>query len=656
VKLTKNIMVNTRQRINTPASGQHTRREFRRLQQQQQDHSSDRKPIHHAGQVIDDQSIPYVTGREEDVAKSGPQLPSAYAAFKALLTARLLAAFWSCISDCDETYNYWEPMHYLIYGKGFQTWEYDPEYGLRSYAYILLHTVPAWIYANALQPNRMYVFYCVRCMMAMASSACEAYFYIGVSQEIGANVGRITLAIMIFSAGMFVASTALLPSTTSMYLCMLAHGAWFQQSYALAIFATALSTYLSWPFAAILGVPIAWDVLLRKKKYWFFIKWCLISTFTILVPQILLDSDYYGQLTLAPLNIVKYNVLTNHGPDLYGTEPWTYYLFNGLLNYNVAFIAAILVWPLQGLLHCVVTLPQQSPHYLPASLSQLALYQWLSVFWMQGHKEERFLFPVYPLICLAAAVSVDTLQKLWYAVFVKVKVRHYLDHTQWISLAFLAITSLFGMSRITALYQNYHAPLDVWMHINHMSHSEAHFKMGKLFFNQFKLSFFMAFLKISDDNVNICLGKEWHRFPSHFFLPSSSWNVKFIKSEFKGQLPQPYLEDPDGTKVSRPNFNDQNLEEPSRYVKDPRFDCDFLVDFENGIESQLEPIYSKDTNQWAEELSVDFLDAPRSHRLYRALYIPFTRGEGNCQFGKYVLLRNINKARRKPPVQWVDPT
>ena len=25
-------------------------------------------------------------------------------------------------------------------GKGFQTWEYDPQYGLRSYFYILLHT------------------------------------------------------------------------------------------------------------------------------------------------------------------------------------------------------------------------------------------------------------------------------------------------------------------------------------------------------------------------------------------------------------------------------------------------------------------------------------------------------------------------------------
>ncbi len=253
-----------------------------------------------------------------------------------------------------------------------------------------------------------------------------------------------------------------------------------------------MSTYLSWPFAAVLGIPIAWDILLRKRKYLFFIKWCVISTFTILIPQIALDSDYYGKLSIPAFNIVKYNVLTNAGgPDLYGTEPWTYYLLNGILNFNVAFIAALLVWPLQGLLHLVVALPERSAQYLPISLSQvkpnqdsrktnriqqqsyfqLALYLWLSVFWMQPHKEERFLFPIYPLICLAAAMSIDAVQKLWFFAFVKVKVRHYLEHTTWISLVFLGVTSLLSLSRIVAVYQNYHAPMDIWMHINAMSSS-----------------------------------------------------------------------------------------------------------------------------------------------------------------------------------------
>jgi alpha-1,2-mannosyltransferase len=35
----------------------------------------------------------------------GPSL-----ALKLILAARLIAAFYSNISDCDETFNYWEPV------------------------------------------------------------------------------------------------------------------------------------------------------------------------------------------------------------------------------------------------------------------------------------------------------------------------------------------------------------------------------------------------------------------------------------------------------------------------------------------------------------------------------------------------------------------
>ena len=63
------------------------------------------------------------------------------------------------------------------------------------------------------------------------------------------------------------------------------------------------------------------------------------------------------------------------------------------------------------------------------------------------------------------------------------------------------------------------------------------------------------------------MGKEWYRFPSHFFLPSQNWKVKFVKSEFRGQLPQMYAEDENATVIERPNFNDLNKEETDRYVK-----------------------------------------------------------------------------------------
>jgi alpha-1,2-mannosyltransferase len=45
-------------------------------------------------------------------------------AFAILLVARLFSSLFNIIHDCDEVFNYWEPLHYLLYGFGMQTWEY----------------------------------------------------------------------------------------------------------------------------------------------------------------------------------------------------------------------------------------------------------------------------------------------------------------------------------------------------------------------------------------------------------------------------------------------------------------------------------------------------------------------------------------------------
>lgn len=85
-------------------------------------------------------------------------------------------------------------------------------------------------------------------------------------------------------------------------------------------------------------MPIAYDMLVRQKLYKVFIEWSLISAFVILVPMILIDSMHYGRLVVAPWNIVKYNVFGGGGPNLYGTEPFSFYLINGFLNFNIIWV------------------------------------------------------------------------------------------------------------------------------------------------------------------------------------------------------------------------------------------------------------------------------------------------------------------------------
>ena len=60
-------------------------------------------------------------------------------AFYLFLAAHVVAALWFPIQDCDEVYNYYEPTHYLTDGYGKQTWEYSPDYAIRSWAYVTVH-------------------------------------------------------------------------------------------------------------------------------------------------------------------------------------------------------------------------------------------------------------------------------------------------------------------------------------------------------------------------------------------------------------------------------------------------------------------------------------------------------------------------------------
>jgi len=579
-------------------------------------------PTHRPAEVVDENGMPYTTGQ---IAAHEPWSPTPYTAFKVLLSARLCAAIWSGISDCDETYNYWEPIHQLLYNTGLQTWEYEPRFALRSYLYLLVHAVPGWIYARVLQPNPMLVFYFLRCLFGFVCAMSEVYFYRGVLREFGANVGRLTLCILVFSAGMFVSSTALLPSTSSMYLTLLSVGAWFNQQYKLAIFFTALSTFLSWPFAALIGLPIAIDIVFLKKRYKMFMNWCVISAVTILSPQLLCDTYYYGKPVFTSLNIVWYNVFTSHGPDLYGTEPASFYLLNGILNFNFVFIFALLVLPVQVVSRYM--LRGDLGIFLPDWISQAPLYLWLLVFWTRPHKEERFLFPIYPLICLAAAMVIDSFQKLWYFLFVRVKSNHFLQHTAWLGLVALSLTAVVSLSRITALYQGYHAATDVWMKVNQIPMSDG--------------------VELPSGLTTVCMGKEWYRYPSSFFLPGPTWRVGFLRSEFRGQLPKYFPKaSQDGqmpTRISSPDFNDMNNEELGRYINPAK--CHFIVDLDNGEETERQPRYVGQS-VWSVVEEFDFLDPGSSHKFFRAFYVPFVSHK-YCKFNKYVLLKRVNQRRSK---------
>lgn len=65
----------------------------------------------------------------------------------------------------------------IVFGKGLQTWEYSPQYALRSYTYLMVHAIPAYIYHKLLQPNPLLIFYFTRCLLGMLCTFVEVYLY-----------------------------------------------------------------------------------------------------------------------------------------------------------------------------------------------------------------------------------------------------------------------------------------------------------------------------------------------------------------------------------------------------------------------------------------------------------------------------------------------
>ena len=110
------------------------------------------------------------------------------------------------------------------------------------------------------------------------------------------------------------------------------------------------------------------------------------------------------------------------------------------------------------------------------------MWMWLGIISFQQHKEERFMFAVYPVICMNASIclylSESALLK-WTMVLKPLKVfliafsllhslihYFYQKYRQHISKAFMILLFTFycllSASRIFALYLNYHAPLDIY--------------------------------------------------------------------------------------------------------------------------------------------------------------------------------------------------
>lgn len=568
--------------------------------------------------------------------------------FTVLTSLRVLSAFVSPIADCDETFNYWEPMHYLLHHFGFQTWEYSPAFTLRSYAFLypsaaiasFIHFVSRNLIrflpiATSLPSPKIFSFYAVRILQAVCCALAETLFCSAVRTVFGHRVATLLACFLATSAGMFRASSEFLPSSFAMIALTLAFTAWMHAQYFRAVFLVALSSLMGWVFAAVLGLPLAVHLIITRRDLPSFLRYAVLSAVTIGIVMVPIDSLHFGRPAFAPLQHILYNVFPKEGTGshLFGVEPWTFYVQNLVLNFGPQALL-FLIYPFLLPVLCFAFRSWRSDvHAIWDRYRYLsAPYIALAIFLSQPHKEERFLAPCYPLISLCAAVALaDVLSSISHVLFddaVPVvpekgrRPRRTHAFAYVIMLIALALAFVFGFSRAALIVRGYSAPIKIYSRLN------ARLIEGK---------------GLPSGDINICVGKEWYRFPTSFFLPNRRFRLRFIRAGFTGLLPKPFVEGPQGTRIIPGGMNEFNKEDPEQYYDwANQVGCHFFVDLDlshrnedNGVGEKQNPIRPEFRRVI---ISERFLDTEKSPGGLRTFYVPGF--ESRLVYGEYQVVQN----------------
>ncbi|KAG8528200.1 uncharacterized protein KY384_007117 [Bacidia gigantensis] len=539
-------------------------------------------------------------------AMSQPQRPKDYALLLPFLAVNVLAAIFAPIQDCDEVFNYWEPTHYLNHGFGLQTWEYSPEFAIRSWLYIMLHAVVGrlqwlWEWASGLQIQE---FHWIRLALSLFCALSQLHLLGAVSRSIGSRIAFLMALVMLSSTGMFYSSVAYLPSSFSMYTTMMGLASFLdthsgpQTARGIAWF--GIGAVVGWPFSAALTIPLLMDEVAfvqMTRRFRDSVARTLRGVVRVLplVPlDIMINAICFRRFAFSPWRIVSYNVFSGsaRGPDIFGTEPWHFYARNLLLNFNVWFLAAICAGPILAAQHILRRSSTTKLPLLRTLTFSAPFYLWLAIFSLQPHKEERFMYPAYPFLSLNAAITLHV-------------IIHHLGHSAPTS----PIGRIPGILRVviisTALAS--FAAVGVFRTLGTITAYDAPLKLYTP----------LKYPEYRNRQASVCLGKEWYRYPSSYFLPDRM-RAHFIKSDFAGLLPGQFAEGKvagfgglPATWALPTGMNDQNLEDSAKHVNIST--CDFLIDsyFDSAVPSTLEPQYVLDTDTWEQVSCSKTLDHPK---------------------------------------------
>jgi len=422
-----------------------------------------------------------------------------------------------------------------------------------------------------------------------------------------------------------------------------------------------------WPFCGVLFVPLGLVAIHRagrtgtpsEEEGGGYRRWNIVAVMKLLARTIshavfiqsivtLIDYHYYGEIRFPTWNVFIYNTGLFGGDginrdDLYGVEGVDYYIRNLLLNWNVTALIGILALPCLWMQRLVRRSSTTTRDNKGVDLVLFPMFLWIGVLFTRPHKEERFLFPIYPMLAIGTAVFLDlvletfsiapTILRVWTSRRVS-RVVHREDATQssrhratshvklGIGLLILIPTATVSILRSMALVDNYIAPLETYAALYHNAESsQSHLSLEES----------------SRSAPLICTGGEWYRFPSSFHIPNNA-RLAFLQSSFGGQLPQQFTKfgsRMESLSIQTGGFNNMNVGSMDRYVdiEDCSYVVELVVNGGEGVASDKEEeepecvgyMKADGMSKWREGVNNNFVDIERTSMVHRVVYVPFAR-------------------------------
>ncbi|CAJ0577511.1 unnamed protein product, partial [Mesorhabditis spiculigera] len=290
----------------------------------------------------------------------------------------------------DEYFQSTEVAHHWLFGTGHLTWEWDV--GLRSALHPLLCGVallPAKIF-NFLTPSM--IFNLPRILHAFIFALGDLSF-LNLAERLHINHASARYAFAMYLSNWFIfyCSPRTLANSleTALLLCALR---WYP-------FPGIHPPKVTWPYMLLGALSIMirptaavfWLIFGLSHLYHSTERKSALTTAILVVPSVLaattlLDTLYYGRLTLSVYNFLSFNVLQG-GSAYFGVHPWWWYFRDGF--------PALLHLQLLPVIHSFFS-RQQTVTRLPLYAAML----YLAVHTCLPHKEHRFLLPALPLVLL----------------------------------------------------------------------------------------------------------------------------------------------------------------------------------------------------------------------------------------------------------------